>query len=119
MTANAGRDLVALLSCVAGGSLEARIDGAPFAVLNGRTRDLTLDLGRLAPDLPARRLGLGSRLVALWELRGLPSALARSGWQVSLRDGAHELVRMGRSASALTGHIHVSPAAWGIWRDLP
>ena len=119
VTANAGEDLVALLSWVAGGSLEARIDGAPFAVLNGRNRELTIDLARLAPELPVQRTGIGSRLVAIWELRGLPSALARSGWQVSLRDGSHELVRMGRSASALTGHVHVSPGGWRRWRRLP
>ncbi len=119
MTADTGKDLVALLSCVVGGSLEARIDGAPFAALDGEARELTLELGRLGPELGRRRSGLSARLVELWEFRGLPSALARSGWRVNIRDGGRELVRMGRTVSALTGHVHVSRAAWGKWRDLP
>jgi hypothetical protein len=111
-------DFVALLSRVAGGSLEASIDGAPVAVLDGEHRDLTIQLGRLAGSKGSARALLRESHLRLWELRGVPSALARTGWNVSFRDGPRELVRLGRSASALTGHVHVSPEALGRLRKL-
>ena len=111
-------DLIGLLSGVVSGSLEATVDGAPFVVLDGDHRSLTVELGVLAGGPRKPREILREHHIRLWELRGIPSALARSGWQVSLRDGPRELVRLGRDASALTGHIHVSPAAFGKLRRL-
>ena len=111
-------DFVELLSRVIGGSAEATIDGRPFASLDGDGRNLTIHIGLLAGQEQKARTVLRESHLRLWEVRGVPSALARCGWEVSFRDGPRELVRLGRTASALTGHVHVSPAALGRLRKL-
>lgn len=110
----AADDLVAFLARVAGGRLEASVDGASLAVLDGEARRLTVQLDTLrgpGPDAPSL---LEEGHVRLWAMRGVPSALARAGWSVSLHDGPSELVRIGREASPLTGHVSVSPSS--LWK---
>ena len=106
--------LVDLLRRVTGGKVEADVDGAPFVVIDGERRNLTVHVGPLLDDARPDRSPLREGHLRLWEVRGIPSALARSGWHVSLRDGPHEMIRLGRDVSALTGHVHVSPIA--LWK---
>ncbi|MGI0071177.1 MAG: hypothetical protein ACRECT_03800 [Thermoplasmata archaeon] len=104
-------DLARLLDRLGGGSFRATIDGTLAVELNADGRNLTVDLDPI--------VGKGGRIptalhlghLSLWKARGVPSALARAGWQVRLRDGSRELVRLGRDVSPITGHVHVSPAA--------
>lgn len=105
---------VGLLGRIAGGQAEAVLDGAPLVRIDGAGRDLTVQIAPFLEVAPQERSGPGEGFLRLWEARGVPSALARSGWQVSVRDGPHEIIRLGRDVSALTGHVHVSPVA--LWR---
>ena len=109
-------DFVGLLKRVTGGKLEARIDGNPLVLLDGEHRSLTVQIGPLLTEgiKPSSVLRAGH--LRLWQARGVPSALARSGWDLRLHDGAEELIRLGRNASALTGHVHVSPRTLGKLR---
>lgn len=85
---------------------------------------LTLDAGRqevevqidpfLTVERKVRAVAPPQAQLHLWEARGLPSTLARSGWKVVFQDGPRELIRMGRGVSPLTGHVWVSPA--GLWK---
>ncbi len=111
--------LTRMLVHISAGSAEAKIDGTLVATIDGEDRKVTIDLDPL--------LDAGSRTGALlpegglplWRNRGLPSALARSGWQVSVVSESHELLRMGRGVSRLTGHVHASPRAlWKLRRIL-
>lgn len=112
-------DLVRLLDSVAGGSVEALIDGEPLARLDGNQRTVTVQIRSIPRKGDRSTSLLHESRIHFWEIRGIPSALARSGWQVSFRDGPQELLRLGRTASALTGHIHVNPAAlWKLRRVL-
>jgi hypothetical protein len=104
-------DLLRLLTQVAGGSAELRIDGAPFVAFDGNGRNVTVQMRSVLAGGTGIRGLLREDHVHLWQVRGVPSALARSGWNVSIRDGPDEVVRMGRDASALTGHVHVSARA--------
>lgn len=108
------RAFAGLLARVVGGSAEADVDGAPFVVLDGDKRDLTVQVAPLLDEARQERSALHEGHLRLWEARGVPSALARSGWHVSFRDGSHEMIRLGRDVSALTGHVHVSPTA--LWK---
>jgi hypothetical protein len=110
---SAADDLAHLLAGITGGKVEASVDGVPWADLDAGSRTVRVQMD------PVR----GSALVgpflkeagaSLWAMRGFPSALARSGWQVQLRVGPDELLRMGRDTSPLTGHVHVGLAA--LWR---
>ena len=106
--------LVSLLGRIAGGRAEADVDGVPFAVLDGEKRNLTIQIAPLLEEPPTGRSVLHEGRLRLWEARGVPSALARAGWHVGFQDGPHEILRLGRDVSALTGHVHVSPAA--LWK---
>lgn len=114
-----GEALMRLLDQVASGSAEAKIDGTLVAVLDAEGRNLTIDVDPFLTagthdDSPGPQAHL-----SLWKNRGIPSALARSGWQVSLQSESRELMRMGRGVSALTGHVHASPTAlWKLRRFL-
>ena len=105
---------VAWLARISGGRAEADLDGASFVRVDGETRDLTVQLGPLLDERDEERSVFRPGHLRLWEVRGVPSALARAGWQVSFRDGSHEVIRLGRDVSALTGHVHVSPTA--LWK---
>ena len=111
-------DFLRLLDHVAGGSAEATLNGSPFATVDGDTRDLTVQIGLFTGPGRASPPLLRERHLRMWEIRGVPSALARSGWSVSFRDGPREILRIGRTASALTGHVHLNPAALGRLRKL-
>ncbi len=112
-------DLVRLLGRISGGAVRATVDGRPFAELDGEHRTLTVEVGSWLEHGPRGRALLRESHVNLWEARGIPGALARSGWSVRFRDGAEEVIRLGRDASALTGHVHVAPAAlWKLRRYL-
>lgn len=105
-------EFVGLLASVLRGRVEARIAGVPAAVLDGDARELSVDLRAIGGPR-----GIGSVLheshLGLWSARGVPGALAKAGWSVRLREGEAEVVRMGRGATALTGHLDVHPlAAW-------
>lgn len=100
-----------LLERVAAGSMTAEIDGRVVAVLDAQARNLAIDVNplvtngvRIAPLLPGGGLHP-------WRNRRFPSALARTGWHVSLSSGSRELLRAGRGVSALTGHVYVHPTA--------
>jgi hypothetical protein len=112
-------DLVRLLTHVAGGSAKVSVDGAPFVELDGIGRNVTVRMGPLFGGGVGLRDLMRESHVRIWEARGLPSALARSGWHVSFQDGPGELVGLGRDVSALTGHVHVSARAlWKLGRVL-
>ena len=107
--------LVRFLSGLSGGSVEVDIDSAPFASVDAQSRNLDL---QIAPLLSGQRRGrsimqLGGP-VGLWKARRIPTELARRGWRLTLYDGTHELLALGRGTSALTGRIHVNPAA--LWK---
>jgi hypothetical protein len=96
------------------GSLEARLDGEPFAALDANRRTMSIQLDPVARQ--GRKI-LAEGQFSVWKARGIPGALARAGWYVSLREGSDELVGMGYGASALTGHMHVHPTALGrLWK---
>ncbi len=99
------------LERISGGSLEATIDGDPFVVVDADHRDVTVQVDRLLERDRSMHAFFAEERVQLWEVRGIPSALARAGWEVRLRDGPDDLVRLGRGVSTLTGHVHVSLAA--------
>lgn len=115
---SAARDFVDLLGRVSGGSLEVEVDGRPLAKIDGEGRTLTVQVAPLLAQGIHVRPILREGHVRLWQAHGIPSALARAGWQVSLQDGSRELVGLGRAASRLTGHIHMSPTALGKLRRL-
>ncbi|MGI0052681.1 MAG: hypothetical protein ACREC5_03640 [Thermoplasmata archaeon] len=109
-------DLVRWLGLIGGGSLRAEIGGALLAEIDGEGRNVTVDLDALLGEGMSTHPKLPMGYLDLWKARGVPSALARTGWQVRLRAGPHELIRLGRDVSALTGHVHVGVAA--LW-ELP
>lgn len=115
MTAeSAARAFVSLLARVRSGRAEAELDRAPLVTLDGDAKDLVVQIGPLWETTHRGSSLLRETPVRLWEARGVPSALARSGWRVSFRDGPQEMIRLGRDVSALSGHVHVSPAA--LWK---
>ena len=105
------RTFAETLERISGGSLEATIDGAPFEVVDADHRDVTVQVDPLLESDRSMHSFFAEERVRLWEARGVPSALARAGWAVRLRDGPDDLVRLGRGVSTLTGHVHVSLAA--------
>jgi hypothetical protein len=107
--------LVGLLGGLSGGSAQVQIDSVPFATVDAGSRNLDVQVGRLLNE-PRRRhpAVLKEGPVALWKGRSIPSELARKGWRVTVHDGSDELMALGRGTSALTGHVHVSPAA--LWK---
>ena len=105
-----------LLSRLAAGSVNAALDGAPLATLDVAHRTLTVQLDPLLAAGERRPL-LSEVRVGLWSARGVPGALARHGWRVSLRRGEQELVGLGRGTSALTGHVRLDPVALWKLRD--
>ena len=113
-SASATSAFLELLGRIAGGTAEAVLDGATLVRIDGTTRDVTVQIAPLLGVARQERPRTDGVSLRLWEARGVPSALARSGWQVSVRDGPHEMIRLGRDVSALTGHVHVSPAA--LWK---
>jgi hypothetical protein len=96
-----------------GGALQVAWDGAPWASVDATARNLELQIEPLIDNVGEGRSILHEAHVRLWELRGVPAALARAGWRVTLRDGLQEVLRLGRDTSALTGHMRVSPAGLG------
>ncbi len=107
--------LVRFLSRLSGGSVQIGIDAAPFASVDAQSRNLDL---QIAPLLRGQR---GARSIVreegpagLWRARSIPTELARRGWRLTLYDGTHELLALGRGTSALAGHIHVNPTA--LWK---
>jgi hypothetical protein len=104
-----------LLGRVEDGSVQVAVDSVPFASLDARTR--TIDL-QLAPLLRARRenrsLAPREGPLALWRARKVPGELAHRGWRLTLYDGTDELLALGRGTSALSGHVHTTPAA--LWK---
>jgi hypothetical protein len=111
-------DLVRILGRISGGTLRASMDGAPFLDLDAEHRTVTLEVDPWVDGAGGGRALVREGHVSLWQSRGIPGALARSGWTVSLRSGPHELVRLGHDASAWTGHVHVTAAALGKLRRL-
>lgn len=107
-------ELVRWLNRFSAGTLQATVDGEPVAQLDADKRDLTVQIDLLLEESKEGHALLQESHLRLWEVRGIPSALARSGWHVSLRAGPTELIGLGRNASALTGHVHVSPS--GLWK---
>jgi hypothetical protein len=107
-------ELARLLGRLTNGSVRLEVDGELFVELDASSRTVRVQAEPL--------LGLERRLRTvpsedrphLWEARGLPGALARSGWRVTVADGGEELVRVGHGVSALTGHLSVTPRA--LWR---
>jgi hypothetical protein len=104
-----------LLSKVSDGSVQVDLDSVPFASVDAQTRNLEVQI------LPLLRGEHGTRSIAwqggpveLWRSRKVPAELARRGWRLALYDGAEELLVLGRGTSALTGHVHVNPAA--LWK---
>ena len=107
--------LGAFLGRFSDGSLHIDVDSAPFASMDARSRNLDLQLAPLLGGRRhARRWMREEGPVGLWRARHVPTELARMGWRVTLYDGTHELLALGRGTSALTGHVRVSPAA--LWK---
>ena len=91
------------------------MDSVPLASVDAEARDIVVQIGPLLARPERLRPFLGeSGPTSLWRSRGLPSALARSGWRVSVREDSREILSVGRGTSPLAGHVHVSPAA--LWK---
>ena len=104
-----------LLSRVSAGSVQVDLDTVPFASVDGEARNLDLQIDPLVRGLAGTRSTPGrGRPIGLWNSRRLPTELARRGWRLTLYDGTNELMVLGRGTSALTGHVHLNPAA--LWR---
>jgi hypothetical protein len=104
-----------LLSGLSGGSAQVQIDSAPFATIDAGSRNLDVQIGPLLHEpRRVRSLVLEEGPVGLWKGRSIPSELARRGWRLTVSEGPDELMALGRGTSALTGHVHVSPA--GLWK---
>ncbi len=114
MTQAPARQLVRLLQHIAGGTLEASVNGATLARLDGNGRNLSIQVGPFLSEQSRASSLLHETHLRLWEAIGVPGALAKNGWHVSLSEGSNELVGIGRDASALTGHVRVGAAA--IWK---
>lgn len=109
-----GQRLVTLLARISAGSVEVTLGGTPLARLDGGERTLTVELDPiLRTEFAPGRVRRAGRL-SLWSARGIPAALARAGWRVSLRSESRELIGLGRGTSPLSGHMHVSPTA--LWK---
>jgi len=108
---DATKDMVRLLTQMAGGKLEATIDGQPLARIDAEARTVSLDISGLEKEDIKARANFREGFVNLWQARGIGGELARAGWNVSVTSDEKELVRAGRDVSALTGHVHVSLAA--------
>jgi hypothetical protein len=107
--------LVRFLSGLSGGSVQVDIDSAPFASVDASSRNLDLQIAPLLSGQPGTRSIVREEGPAgLWRARSIPTELARRGWRLTLYDGTHELLSLGRGTSALTGHVHVDPAA--LWK---
>ncbi len=107
--------LVEMLHHVTGGSVQARVGGSSVLTLDADAHNLEMDFDLFA-RLEQRVRSSISPIHPLrwWEIRGVPTTLARSGWQLTLREGPHEILRLGRGVSALTGHVHVRAGA--LWK---
>jgi hypothetical protein len=107
--------LAGVLGALSGGSAKVQIDSAPLATVDAESKNLEVQIG-LFLDEPRRKrpMELKEGPVGLWKGRSIPSELARQGWRLTLYDGPDELMALGRGTSALTGHVHVSPA--GLWK---
>jgi hypothetical protein len=116
MTANEIPNLlVGFLSRISEGSVQVDIDSTPFASVDARSRNIDLQIEPLLTSPRGTRpIGGESVPLALWRSRRVPAELARTGWRVTLYDGTHELLALGRGTSALTGHVHLSPTA--LWK---
>jgi hypothetical protein len=107
-------EVARILTRLTNGSLRLEVDGRLLAELDAGSRTVRVQAEPI--------LGIERRLRALpsedrphlWEGRGLPGALARTGWRMTVEDGGEELVRVGHGVSALTGHLALSPRA--LWR---
>jgi len=108
---DATKDMVRLLTQMAGGKLEARLDGVPVATIDAEARNVTVDIGGLEKEDLKARTHLREGVVNLWQARGVGGDLARAGWHVSVTSDEKELVRAGRDVSVLTGHVYVNPLA--------
>lgn len=109
------RLLVRALSGLSDGSVQVDIDSAPFASVDAQSRNLDLQIAPLlGGQRPARAVLREEGPVGLWRARSIPTDLARQGWRLTLYDGTHELLSLGRGTSALTGHVHVNPAE--LWK---
>jgi hypothetical protein len=104
-----------LLSKVSDGTIDVDVDSVPLASVDAKSRNLEVQI------VPLLRGERGTRSIAwqggpldLWRSRKVPAELARRGWRLTLYDGTEELLVMGRGTSALTGHIHLHPAA--LWK---
>lgn len=106
--------LVGFLSGFSDGSVQVDIDSAPFASVDASTRNVDLQITPLlSGQRRTRSMVPEVGPVGLWRARSIPTELARMGWRLTLYDGTHELLALGRGTSALTGHVHVSPT--GLW----
>jgi hypothetical protein len=106
---------VGLLSRVSSGSLEIDVDSSPFASVDAQSRSIDVQIAPLLrPRRRASSLLREEGPFAVWKARKIPAEMARAGWRLTLRDGSHELLALGRGTSALTGHVHVNPAA--LWQ---
>jgi len=111
--------LLDLLGKVSDGSVEVDIDSVPFASLDAKTQSIDLQLGPLVSARRANRALLKSEgRLGIWQARKVPGELARRGWRITLYEGGHELLALGRGTSPLTGHVHATPAALWKLRDL-
>jgi hypothetical protein len=107
--------LVRFLSGISAGTMEVDLDSTPFASVDAQSRTLDLQIAPLLSGQHKARsfVPLGGP-GGLWKARRIPTELARRGWRVTLYDGSHQLLALGRGTSALTGRIHVNLAA--LWK---
>jgi len=100
-----------LLGMLASGSISIKIDGDPLVSVNADRKDIDVQVAPLrdhAGDLGSVASGGGMDLL---RSAGVPFALARDEWRVSIRDGDRPLIDIGRGTSSLTGHVRVHLAA--------
>lgn len=90
-------------------------------LLDTPRREIHIQIGPfLTVERQARSVASPERRIPLWEVPGIASALARSGWRVVFLEGSEDVLRMGRGVSVLTGHVSARPSMlWKPRKRLP
>jgi len=101
-----------LLGVMSGGKATITIRGHPVINVDADEKALEVDAvgakeaGLRLPDLVREGGGLLSALTGSVRIAGI---LSEQGWELTLRSEGDDLLKMGKGAHRLTGHISASP----------
>ncbi len=109
-------DALELLSLFQSGTLTVRVNGVPTVKVDGEGRALELETRGIKEfGLKLSKLGELAEGGARGGIRGMLSTseraarhLSSEGWTMSLYDNGSRVLKMGRGAPSLTGHIEVN-----------